>query len=362
LTIDRRASGGGFYARDKHHYLEGEDVGDDHHDDEIVHVDSDGEGGDDTAASAAEIVTKTKDGKIDRKYEKVAFWDDRYKKDAQKTVHTHAPGEEHTGSCCWHDGEDEDNVTKEWYYGYEELKPLLAPYLDKFSRKGKSPVATLDLGCGLSDFFGDMHEDGYEGKWVGVDFSAEACRMMTEKFAELEDVRFEKLDVRDMHPFENETFDVVVDKATADAIACDKDKGREMVAEMFSEVSRVLKPGGVYVIVSLYSPETEDEQWFLELLVSSMLDPATGSEKSKGDKKKRRKREADNETQAPDRYKMNVTVHSPDNDDDGDDEEAEAENTMSHLPHVYIVQKCGRPLRANTSSQSDMYTVNIKVH
>lgn len=61
------------------------------------------------------------------------------------------------------------------------------------------------------------------------------------------------MDVRQMS-YHDCMFDVVVDKSTIDALLC----GREPyvdTAKMVEEVWRVLKPGGLYLVVSYAGPE-----------------------------------------------------------------------------------------------------------
>jgi ubiquinone/menaquinone biosynthesis C-methylase UbiE len=56
------------------------------------------------------------------------------------------------------------------------------------------------------------------------------------------------MDVRCM-AFDDESFDVVVDKGCLDAILCSEGSHPSMLA-MFREINRVLKRDGVYICVS----------------------------------------------------------------------------------------------------------------
>merc|ERR1711988_815999 len=60
-------------------------------------------------------------------------------------------------------------------------------------------------------------------------------------------LRFLAADCRRMEALKDRSFDVAIDKATMDAIACG---GNRSIEEYFSEVCRVLRPGGVFLIVS----------------------------------------------------------------------------------------------------------------
>ncbi len=61
------------------------------------------------------------------------------------------------------------------------------------------------------------------------------------------------MDVRDIK-YENNYFDLAVDKSTIDALLCGEDAFIN-VAKMIKEVQRVLKVGGYYMIVSYGSPD-----------------------------------------------------------------------------------------------------------
>lgn len=63
----------------------------------------------------------------------------------------------------------------------------------------------------------------------------------------------EVMDVRDIK-YPDSTFDLAVDKSTIDALLCGE-KSFVNVAIMLKEVQRVLKDGGVYMIISYGQPE-----------------------------------------------------------------------------------------------------------
>ncbi len=63
---------------------------------------------------------------------------------------------------------------------------------------------------------------------------------------------YEVMDVRNMR-YPSEHFNMVLDKSTIDALLC-SDNPVISVAQMLEEVYRVLKPNGVYFVVSYGSP------------------------------------------------------------------------------------------------------------
>lgn len=68
---------------------------------------------------------------------------------------------------------------------------------------------------------------------------------------------YQVMDVREMS-YPNESFDFVLDKSTIDALLC-SDAPHSSVAKMVREVYRVLRPGGVYFVVSYGAPHNRLE-------------------------------------------------------------------------------------------------------
>ena len=65
-------------------------------------------------------------------------------------------------------------------------------------------------------------------------------------------LRWQTMDARDMGYFENHKFDVIIDKSTLDTLLCGNSAYLN-VGIMLKECQRVLKTGGVYIVIS-YSP------------------------------------------------------------------------------------------------------------
>lgn len=89
---------------------------------------------------------------------------------------------------------------------------------------------------------------------------------MVEKYKDREGMTWQQMSVCTLE-FPDESFDVVMDKGTLDSILCGE-ASTSNVAKMCQEVARVLKPTGVYFIVSYGVPdnrlsylENEDYGW-----------------------------------------------------------------------------------------------------
>nr|KAG5705790.1 hypothetical protein BaRGS_027449 [Batillaria attramentaria] len=96
-----------------------------------------------------------------------------------------------------------------------------------------------------------MYDVGYHSI-TNIDISDIVIRQMNERNSKTRgEMTFEKMDVTQM-TYEDGSFAVAVDKGTLDALAVDQEeKTLATVRAMFEEVSRVLRLGGRYIIVSL---------------------------------------------------------------------------------------------------------------
>lgn len=140
--------------------------------------------------------------------------------------------------------------------------------------KGYNPDADLGLGCGLPTEFADIREGdtvidlgsgagndcfvaraetGAEGKVIGIDFTPEMIRRARSNAEKLgfNNVEFRQGDIEDM-PVNDHSADVVVSNCVLNLVP-DKRK-------VFSEIHRVLRPGGHFsisdVVLSGDLPET----------------------------------------------------------------------------------------------------------
>ncbi|XP_031744228.1 EEF1A lysine methyltransferase 4 isoform X5 [Cucumis sativus] len=93
----------------------------------------------------------------------------------------------------------------------------------------------------------DMVKDGYEDI-MNVDISSVAIDMMKRKYQFIPQLKYMEMDVRDMSFFPDEKFGAVIDKGTLDSLMCGTDAPIS-AAQMLGEVSRLLKPGGVYLLI-----------------------------------------------------------------------------------------------------------------
>jgi SAM-dependent methyltransferase len=88
---------------------------------------------------------------------------------------------------------------------------------------------------------------------INVDFSLPCIEQMRARNSHRNGMKFRHMDVCELS-FADNTFDVIFDKAVFDTLMCDGDvaeASKQRCANMISEMYRVLRPGGHYIIVSL---------------------------------------------------------------------------------------------------------------
>ncbi|KAG2671689.1 hypothetical protein I3760_13G008400 [Carya illinoinensis] len=133
----------------------------------------------------------------------------------------------------------------DWYQRYSALRPFVRKYVPTTSR-------LLMVGCGNAVMSEDMVKDGYEDI-MNIDISSVAIDMMRKKYGNIPQLKYMQMDVRDMSFFPDESFDGVIDKGTLDSLMCGTDASISS-AQMLGEVSRLLKPGGTYMLISYGDP------------------------------------------------------------------------------------------------------------
>lgn len=118
----------------------------------------------------------------------------------------------------------------------------------------------LNIGCGNAELTEDMYDDGYR-RIINMDISSVVIDQMRERNLHRPEMTWEIGDALDMS-YEDEYFDVVVDKSrclnntgTLDAILCGENSFFN-AAKLTKEVQRVLKTGGIYLIISYGHPRT----------------------------------------------------------------------------------------------------------
>jgi len=122
-------------------------------------------------------------------------------------------------------------------------------------------ATVLMLGCGNADFSAEMYDHGVKNI-TNIDLSTVVVEQMRKRNIHRLGMSYHVMDVQEL-AFPNALFDVVVDKSTMDCIFC-CDGSVRIVGRMLTEAYRVLKPGGMYISMSLHTPE---KVWELHALL-----------------------------------------------------------------------------------------------
>lgn len=146
-------------------------------------------------------------------------------------------------SCCFlcRDPEPFD-----WYQRYAGLKELLGKYVRKSD-------AVLVSGCGSSRLSEEMWEDGYQSL-TNIDYAAPVIELMTSRHRDKKGMSWQVMDCTALS-FGDGVFDCILDKGTLDSVLCG-DNSTANAARACAEASRVLKPGGNFIVISYGQPES----------------------------------------------------------------------------------------------------------
>lgn len=146
--------------------------------------------------------------------------------------------------------EHEENY--EWFKTYQDLKPVLSKYIKKRHK-------VLVVGCGNSELSANLYDDHEGMEIVNIDYSEIVIQKMTTKNQRQRPLMtWVVMDVTEM-TFSDETFDVVIDKGTLDAILSPQKDPWKLEPDLAQKASRmlcssVLKRGGLFFYITFGQP------------------------------------------------------------------------------------------------------------
>ena len=131
----------------------------------------------------------------------------------------------------------------DWFCELSSFEHLLTPHLNCTDR-------ILNLGCGNSKLTFSLYERGYRNI-DSIDFSATVIERMKERSLDLSmpSLRWHVMDMLDLG-FDRESFDVVLDKGSLDALMVDQEDVWNPKQEVIEQVEKALNEVGLPLTVS----------------------------------------------------------------------------------------------------------------
>ncbi|KAJ6614176.1 S-adenosyl-L-methionine-dependent methyltransferase [Mycena sp. CBHHK59/15] len=148
--------------------------------------------------------------------------------------------------------ESDNDTTFDWFKSYKEVAPLVRELIPR------KDARILMLGCGNSTLSQDMYGDGYMNI-VNTDYSSVVIEQMRRRHQGLRPaMEWHEMDVRDLK-FEDQSFDVAIDKGTMDAMMTAKgdvwDPPQKVVDDCTAEVNEDSKKDtGLFIYLTFGQP------------------------------------------------------------------------------------------------------------
>ena len=116
----------------------------------------------------------------------------------------------------------------------------------------KETSKILIIGCGNSLLSEEIYDSGYKNI-TNIDYSSNVLKKMEERSNEGgRNMIFKVMDALNME-FEEEEFDIIIDKGTLDAMFTDTTQlSIDKIDKLFNEIGRVMKSNGKYICISLF--------------------------------------------------------------------------------------------------------------
>ncbi|KYQ89160.1 hypothetical protein DLAC_10405 [Tieghemostelium lacteum] len=156
------------------------------------------------------------------------------------------------GAMYWDNRYINNPESFDWYQSYEGLKTII-------NEQTTHTDNILMVGCGNSLLSEDMANDGYK-TILNCDISSVVIEQCKERFSSNKALTYEVQNILQTD-YKDSQFDAVIDKGTFDTIMCG-DNSQMNAIKMCREIYRILKPGGVYIMISYGRPK--DRTYYIE--------------------------------------------------------------------------------------------------
>lgn len=152
------------------------------------------------------------------------------------------------GAAYWDTHYRDNPKPFEWLKHFKQVAGLLEE-----ATGGDRQCHVLHVGCGNSMIAEGLYDCGYRNI-LNTDTSSVAIELMSDRNGDKRPgMRWELMDAMQMSLGDCE-FGLVIDKALLDTIGCTPDGRAESMRAYLGEVWRVLRPGGVFLCITLHGP------------------------------------------------------------------------------------------------------------
>ncbi|CAJ1455432.1 unnamed protein product [Effrenium voratum] len=136
----------------------------------------------------------------------------------------------------------------EWLVPFGELKS----YFQKLELERGIDSSVVVVGCGTSNLSADLQEVFGFRQVLSIDYSDAVISHMKARFGSCDALSFHQADLTQPcgHVVPDGTADLVVDKSTLDCLLCS-----EGAVGLICNISRMLRVGGLYVVISFHEAE-----------------------------------------------------------------------------------------------------------
>lgn len=171
----------------------------------------------------------------------------------------------------WYQKELEVKPVVEWYIDYNTIRSYLQKYVQPnqdvlITGCGNSTLGniTLLLSLHLAE---EMTSDGHSGTLTNIDYSSLVIDFMNQRLdrSKFPNIEYVEVDVTEMSKVAQisidlnlqhlkRKYDVCFDKGTVDAILT-QSNAYQVITSMFEELRKVVKPGGLYIVLTQHLPQ-----------------------------------------------------------------------------------------------------------
>ncbi|EPY25205.1 methyltransferase [Strigomonas culicis] len=158
----------------------------------------------------------------------------------------------------WEERYRSSDTTFDWFLTYDNLQPILKPLLQPAEQ-----IRLLMVGCGNSRLSASLYENLNVKKITNVDVSPTVIAQMQKRYAEMGEMQWLCHDLlttptetllQELCPGEY-LYDFIIDKGLVDSILGGSNSFHNLYT-LNKNVSRLLKKGGRFIVVSYGAPET----------------------------------------------------------------------------------------------------------